>query len=36
MAENALLPGSLHRFTCYSDILNLQLSQTYADLHSIE
>jgi len=27
MAENALLPDSLHRFACYSDILNLQLSQ---------
>jgi len=27
MAENTLSPGSLHRFTCYTDILNLQLSQ---------
>jgi len=26
MGENPLLPDSLHRFTCYSDILNLQLS----------
>ena len=36
VAENTLLLDSLHRFTCYSDILNLQLSQTYGNLHSIE